>query len=183
MLILVLYRELMLVVTILWILVRGICAFKNKHIDWKYEFKLLSVYICIAVINRFVYFPMRRVYGQIGALALDTTRVYPFWVNLVPIIPLAEVYDGWIINIIGNIIMFIPVGICWPWCFRKLDTFKKVVIAGIGYTLIIEISQLPFYGRCSDINDILLNAIGVAIGAAIFFGIKRIKNNKTSILK
>lgn len=183
MLILVLYRELMLVVTILWILVRGICAFKNKHIDWKYEFKLVSVYICIAVINRFVYFPMKRVYGQIGALALDTTRVYPFWVNLVPIIPLAEVYDGWIINIIGNIIMFIPVGICWPWCFAELDTFRKVVLAGLLYTALIEISQLPFYGRCSDINDILLNAIGVAIGAAIFFGIKRIKNNKSSILK
>ncbi len=179
MLILISYKELMTAITVLWVIVRGICAIKNKKIDWKYEVKLLSVYICIAVITRIVYFPMERIHGHLGALALHTDYIFPFWINIIPIIPLTEVYDGWIINIVGNILMFVPVGICWPWCFKKLDTFKKAVMAGLGYTTFIEITQLPFSGRCSDINDIILNGLGAAIGAAIFFGVKKVRAKKS----
>lgn len=72
-------------------------------------------------------------------------------------------------NIIGNITMFIPVGIVWPFCFKKIGTIGKTILAGAGFSLFIEITQLLFYERCSDIDDILLNTAGVAIGAFIYF--------------
>ena len=53
--------------------------------------------------------------------------MYPFWINLTPIVHMFDVYDGWLINIIGNIAMFIPVGLAWPFCFKKLDTIGKTV--------------------------------------------------------
>ena len=71
--------------------------------------------------------------------------------------------------------MFIPVGIVWPICFKELDSVLKTVFAGAGFTLLIEISQLLFYERCSDIDDLILNTTGVMIGAMIYFGIRAVK--------
>jgi glycopeptide antibiotics resistance protein len=76
-------------------------------------------------------------------------------------------------NIIGNIAMFIPVGIIWPICFKKLDNIGKTILAGAGFTLLIELSQLFCYGRHTDIDDLILNTTGVAIGAVIVFAIRK----------
>ena len=77
--------------------------------------------------------------------------------------------------------MFIPVGIVWPICFKKLDSVWKTVRTGAVMIGFIEVSQLLFYGRCSDVDDFILNTIGVMTGALIYFGIKKaVKNAKTS---
>ena len=147
----------------------------------KYEAKLLAVYICLVVIARIVYFHMRLVEGRIASLVLDVEKISPLWINLIPIVHLFDVYDGWLINIIGNVTMFIPVGLAWPFCFKKLDTLGKTVLVGAGFPLFIEITQLPFYDRCSDIDDIILNTTGIFIGALIYFGVKLLKNRKNRI--
>lgn len=175
------YKGLFIFITLAWIVARVICGIKNKKVDWKYEAKLLTVYICLVVIARIVYFPMRLVEGRIASLVLDVEKIFPLWINLIPIVHLFDVYDGWLINIIGNVTMFIPVGLAWPFCFKKLDTLGKTVLVGAGFPLFIEITQLPFYDRCSDIDDIILNTTGIFIGALIYFGVKLLKNRKNRI--
>ncbi len=172
------YQALFIFITLAWIAIRIICGIRNKKADWKYEAKLLTVYICLVVIARFVYFPLRLVEGRIASLILDVEKIFPLWINLIPLVHLADVYDGWLINIIGNVTMFIPVGLIWPLCFKNLNTLGKTILAGIGFTLFIEITQLPFYDRCSDIDDIILNTTGILIGALIYFGIKHLKSRK-----
>ena len=73
-----------------------------------------------------------------------------------------------ILNFIGNIAMFIPSGIVLPIVYRRLDHFRKVVGAGFLISFCIEILQLPFVGRSSDIDDLILNTSGVAIGYGIY---------------
>ena len=175
------YKGLFVFITLAWIAVRAICAVKNHKIDCKYEAKLLTVYICLIVIARIVYFPMRLVEGKIGTLILDVEKIFPLWINLIPVVHLFDVYDGWLVNIIGNVTMFIPVGLAWPFCFQKLDTLGKTLLAGAGFPLFIEITQLPFYDRCSDVDDFILNTTGILIGAMIYFGIKRRKDRKNRI--
>ena len=175
------YKGLFIFITLAWIVARVICGIKNKKADWKYEAKLLTVYICLVVIARIVYFPMRLVEGRIASLVLDVEKIFPLWINLIPIVHLFDVYDGWLINIIGNVTMFIPVGLAWPFCFKKLDTLGKTVLVGAGFPLFIETTQLPFYDRCSDIDDIILNTTGIFIGALIYFGVKLLKNRKNRI--
>ena len=170
------YQGLFIFITLAWIAVRSGCAIKSKNMDWNHEAKLLLVYICLVVIARFVYFPMRLVEGRIGSLYLDVDKIFPLWINLIPVVHLFDVYDGWLLNIIGNVTMFIPVGLVWPVCFKKLDTLGKTVLAAAGFPLFIEITQLPFYDRCSDVDDLILNTTGILIGALIYFGIKRLKN-------
>ena len=166
------YQGLFIFITLTWIAVRAFFGVKSRKVDWKYEAKLLTVYICLVVIARIVYFPMRLVEGRIASLILDVDKIFPLWINLIPIVHLLDIYDGWQINIIGNITVFIPVGLAWPFCFKRLDTLGKTVLAGAMFPLFIEISQLPFYDRCSDVDDMILNITGIFIGALIFFGIK-----------
>ena len=164
------YLQLVIFITVAWILFRIIVGKKTGKASLAEEAKMLMVYICIIVIARIVNFPWHHVNGKIDTLKFDASKITPFWINAVPFIGLLEVYDGWQMNIFGNIAMFIPVGIVWPICFRKLDTVGKTVLAGAGFSLCIEISQLLMFERCSDIDDLILNTTGVAIGAFILFG-------------
>lgn len=175
------YKGLFIFITLAWAATRVICGIRNQKADWKHEGKLLTVYICLVVIARIVYFPMRLVDGRIASLILDVDKIFPLWINLIPIVHLFDVYDGWLINIIGNITMFIPVGLAWPFCFKKLDTLGKTVLAGAGFSLFIEITQLPFFDRCSDVDDLIMNTTGILIGALIYFGVKRLRSVKKRV--
>ena len=172
------YKGMLLFITLAWIAVRGFFGIRKGLVDWKQETKLLLVYICLVVIARMVYFPMHLVDGRIDSLYLEVDKIFPLWINLVPIVHLFEEYDGWLINIIGNVTMFIPVGLVWPVCFKKLDTLRKTVLWGAAFPLFIEITQIPFHSRCSDVDDLILNTTGIFLGALIYFGIKRLSKKK-----
>ena len=165
------FLEMVIFITAVWILVRYLVNRQLSQVDLKRELQLMLVYICIVVISRMVYFPLHTVDGHIQPLIFDASRIIPFRTNFQPLVFTWERYDGWKINIIGNITMFIPVGIVWPVCFKELNNVWKVTLAGFVYTLLIEISQLPFFDRCSDVDDIILNTTGVFIGAVIYFAI------------
>ncbi len=172
------YLDMIIAVTIIWIAVRGFAAIKSRRVSVSREAQLLLLYVCIIVIARFVYFPLHHVDGHIDTLRFDASKMIPPWVNLVPLVHLSDVYDGWQVNIIGNIAMFIPVGVVLPVCFGKLCSIGKTILAGAACIACIEVTQLLFYERCSDVDDLLLNTAGVAIGAMIYFGIKKIGRKK-----
>ncbi|EPY2274416.1 VanZ family protein [Clostridium sporogenes] len=70
-------------------------------------------------------------------------------------------------NILGNILMFGPLGLLLPllWkCFRK---FSKTVLFGFLVSFAIEFSQL-FLARGTDIDDLILNTIGIMLGYLAF---------------
>lgn len=78
---------------------------------------------------------------------------------------------------IGNFLMFFPFGILYPLSQKELQ-WKNIILKGIIFVLIIEILQ-PILGRAFDINDIILNSLGIIVSTTIFMIIKNIvKNNK-----
>ena len=163
-----------LIYTAIWILVRVTVWLKQKYIDWKRETILLLMFINLAVIIRFVFFPRELIDGHIQPLIFDKAEIFPVRINLLPLVHLFD-YDNvrdiiW--NVMGNAAMFIPSGIVLPVVYRKLDTFWKVIAAGIGISLCIEILQLPFASRASDIDDIIVNTLGVAVGNGVYRAVK-----------
>ena len=82
-----------LIFTVIWIVVRIIIWIEKKHIDWKREVLLLLIYINLAVILRFTFFPMSKVDGHIQPLIFDSATVFPFRVNLIPLVNLFD-YDN-----------------------------------------------------------------------------------------
>lgn len=167
------YMQMYIFITIVWILVRAAIAIAFKNFSVKRELQMLLVYICLVVIARFVYFPLHHVDGKIGSLTIGYTAKQADMISLIPFYFLFDRYDGWLTNIIGNIAMFIPVGIVWPICFRKLDSIKKTIFAGMVFTLSIELTQLLCPERHTDIDDLILNSSGVVIGACILFAVRK----------
>ena len=165
-------------ISFLWILVRGIIAFRQKKICWKREAQLIFVYICIVVVVRFTFFPFSKVNGQVRPLEFDIVNAFPPRINLMPLIYLFDypTMKEALVNVIGNTLMFLPLGIVWPAVFRQLDTHKKAIAAGFGTSLLIEILQLPFYARLSDIDDLILNTLGYLMGYGIYLLVKKIRS-------
>ena len=161
--------------TVIWLIIRIITWLKQGKIDWKREALLVLMYINLAVIIRFAFFPMAKVNGKIQPLIFEPAKIIPFKINLEPFIHLSE-YDNrkhMILNLVGNIGMFIPSGIILPIIYKKLNSFGKVVLTGFLMSLAIEILQLPFAVRTSDVDDLILNTAGVILGYLIYSRFKK----------
>lgn len=161
-------------ITGLWILIRVFIWLKTKQISLKRELELILVYICLVVVARFTFFPFSKVDGQIQPLLFDSGSIFPPRINLIPLVYLFDyqIRREALINVIGNTAMFIPIGIIWPSVLRSLDTPWKAICAGIGLSLFIEILQLPFFDRVSDIDDLLMNTLGFLLGYGIYLILK-----------
>ena len=75
-------------------------------------------------------------------------------------------------EIIGNFLMFIPFGILYH-LSQKNSTWKRSVTVGLATVVVIEVLQ-PVFGRSFDMNDIILNSLGIVVSVSAFVGIKRI---------
>ena len=73
-----------------------------------------------------------------------------------------------VINLGGNILLFLPLGIFLPLLYKGLSTFPKVLLATAGIITAVELTQmLTLLGRC-DVDDLILNVFGAAIGYCIY---------------
>lgn len=157
----------------LWLLIRSLIWMKQERVDWRREAILLLMYINLAVILRFTFFPMSRVNGTVPPLRFSLA--FPFRVNVIPFARLLDYSSkrDLLLNVVGNICMFIPSGVLLPLLYKKLSRFWQVVGAGFLLSLCIEIMQLPFSERASDVDDLILNTAGVIIGYGIYVLVKR----------
>jgi glycopeptide antibiotics resistance protein len=174
------YLQMVMAISVLWIAVRAFFALRNKKLIVKRELQLILVYICLIVVARFTFCPLRKVDGVIQPLLFDPANILPFRINLIPFVNLFDydIFSEAIINFIGNTAMFIPLGIVWPAVFKELDTPLKTLAAGAGLSLFIEILQLPFYDRVSDVDDLLLNTLGFAVGYGVYRLVARINRKR-----
>ena len=169
-----------LIFAAIWLIVRSSVWIKNRHIDLKREAVLLLMYINLAVIIRFTFFPMATVDGHVQPLVFDVATAFPFRVNSIPFVHLFD-YESkrdLLLNVIGNAAMFIPSGIVLPIVYKNLNRFWKVFLVGAGISLSIETIQLHFSVRATDIDDLILNTVGVIVGYGIYAFIQRIKRVK-----
>jgi hypothetical protein len=81
-----------------------------------------------------------------------------------------------LLNVIGNFALFIPTGIVTPILYRNLASLKKVTLTGFLISLTIEIIQLPFAVRASDVDDLILNTAGCLLGYALYRLFRRKEN-------
>ena len=170
------YLQTVIAISVVWIFIRSVCTVHRKSFDVRREVRLLLVYASLLLVVRFTFFPFTRADGQIQPLLFDRRRIFPLWLNFEPLIHLFDYPSAFnaIHNFLGNTLLFIPVGIVWPAVFKKLNTHAKVICAGIGLSVCIELLQLPFYVRATDVDDLILNSTGYLLGYAIYLkGMKR----------
>ncbi len=72
------------------------------------------------------------------------------------------------VNLVGNVALFLPLGIFLPKLSFRLNRLWKVLAVTAGIMLLVEISQaLTLLGRC-DIDDLILNLLGSALGYWVY---------------
>jgi glycopeptide antibiotics resistance protein len=75
-------------------------------------------------------------------------------------------------NILGNIALFLPLGVILPLVSEKVSSIRRVLVLALVISLAIEVMQLlsRHFGsfRSVDIDDILLNTFGACLGYICF---------------
>nr|WP_251376997.1 VanZ family protein [Paenibacillus sp. YPG26] len=72
--------------------------------------------------------------------------------------------DTWVKNLLGNIILFIPLGVIFPLLSRRylrVLPFTRIVVLVL---LTVELIQLFTRVGSFDVDDIILNTFGALIG-------------------
>jgi len=111
---------------------------------------------------------------RIGSLMLNFAGTNaghgPNFVPFTTIVPYLLGFKGWIIagvNLVGNIALLVPIGFLVPFLHRNM-TWKKSLALGVVAGLSIEVMQSVLRVGIFDIDDCVLNALGVVIGYAAF---------------
>ena len=127
---------------------------------------LFVIYILLLIY--FLFFSEE--YGRVAA----EERIYRY--NLIPFV---EIRRFWIYreqlgvfavitNLLGNVIGFIPYGFILPVIARKCRSGFFIILSGFGISLLVETIQLITKVGCFDVDDLMLNTLGAALGYLAF---------------
>jgi len=72
-----------------------------------------------------------------------------------------------VINLCGNVVMFVPLGFLLPRVFPRLSRLWQVLLATLAVMTVIETAQCLTLQGFGDVDDLLLNTAGAALGCGI----------------
>ena len=111
----------------------------------------------------------------VGVLVLTLAGGPGSGVNLVPGAGIARQLDNvnrglGLMNVAGNVVMFVPIGALLVLGLGKGPL--QAAMSGAALSSILEGMQL-LLGRSADIDDVLLNTLGAALGAVLAVAVMR----------
>ena len=75
--------------------------------------------------------------------------------------------DTAIANLVGNVVVFLPMGAFLPYLFQRMRSFKKTILTIFLIVLGIELLEIIFAMGAFDIDDFIFNIGGAMIGYSI----------------
>ena len=156
----------------LWIIYRLYNVVKNKRINIAREIILFIFFVYFLFLLLLTIFKVGRIefsnqfnsfmYREHGLLGI---------INIVPIKETINTFmhsetgmRNSLRNLIGNILVFMPLGFFMPLLFDKFNNLKKVLKVGCLSSLAIELSQLFVGSNVCDIDDVIYNTLGALAG-------------------
>lgn len=73
-----------------------------------------------------------------------------------------------VLNLVGNVVAFIPFGIMLPRLFPRCRKFLLTMLFSFEFSLCVELIQLVGKVGSFDVDDILLNTLGGVLGFLIY---------------
>lgn len=71
-------------------------------------------------------------------------------------------------QLLGNIVMFVPLGILLPICVRRTDGFFRMLLIVFGCSLAIEETQLLTHTGIFELVDLINNTVGGMLGYVVY---------------
>lgn len=96
-------------------------------------------------------------------------------INLIPLEMIKQ--QGFTLNVWGNIVLFIPLGV-YAAHFLKRSTFLKVTGILFAMSMAIESIQYVLKRGASDVDDVLLNVFGGMVGYSIYAVLRSLLKTK-----
>ena len=75
---------------------------------------------------------------------------------------------AFVLNVIGNVVAFIPFGFFRPIVGRRKHSFLRTVFQGSLFSVIIEVIQFKSNVGSLDVDDVFLNTLGCMLGYFLF---------------
>jgi glycopeptide antibiotics resistance protein len=88
-------------------------------------------------------------------------------------------------NARGNVMLFFPLGILIPLIWRRLRFWRGIQIA-IALSSSIELVQYlsrTWINRTADVNDVILNVLGAALGLALVFLLRLRRGTRPAVAR
>ena len=96
-------------------------------------------------------------------------------IELVPFVGLIQIFHNsvgmFLYLFVGNLVWFVPLGVMVP-VLTKCR--KATILWGLGLSLYIEVSQYVFGTGVSEVEDLILNTAGTAVGYLIYIGAEKL---------
>mgnify|MGYP000967463519 CR=1 FL=1 len=84
-----------------------------------------------------------------------------------------------VINLAGNIVMFVPLGLFLPAIWKGLRRFRSFTVTVVAAIIAVELLQFLFRLGSCDIDDLILNVLGAGLG----FGICKLPSVQRFLLR
>lgn len=118
-----------------------------------------------AVLILFVLYLLLSIFTGVGTLYDGLRRQWEINLWQVNLIPFSREIDG--VGYLLNILLFLPLGFLAPLLWKKWDRAASMLGAGLGFSLLIEASQLLNI-RSTDVDDLILNTFGALVGFLLY---------------
>jgi glycopeptide antibiotics resistance protein len=167
----------------------------RQHVGWWRGLvrALFAAYVVIIVGLVFTPFPLPPWTAATEAELSTGYRPWPFpWLNILPLDTIrgalrfgVEWQPGR--YVLGNVLAFAPFGVFLPILWPRWRSLLGIIAGALAISLAIEAVQLglsllmgfPF--RVADIDDVLLNVMGVALGYVVYRAVVAIVPSPRSV--
>lgn len=112
--------------------------------------------------------------AYVGLILALTLLMFPNDHPTANLVPFRSMANDWkiggrefLINFLGNIAAFVPIGRLIPAARRRPTRARDVAIACLALSGSIEILQYLFARRVADVDDVILNVLGGLVGFAL----------------
>ena len=164
------YFLVFMVLRLLWLMaIRRRRTIKSEASVWLFAFYLILVLMLTTF--RGTYFPWQLSFNFHRPLSdINLVFMKETWKMFYAQSRLDFVYNSF-----GNIVCFLPFGFLAPFVFSKKQTFIRVLLSGMMFSIFIEAMQFLLATGVSDIDDVFFNSCGTALGYLLYWLVQRVR--------
>jgi glycopeptide antibiotics resistance protein len=79
----------------------------------------------------------------------------------------------WIRQAIGNVLFLLPIGLLGPIALPALDRWWRILLVAVLISAAVEVAQLWIPERSADVDDVMVNVAGAALGFLVYRTVRR----------
>ncbi|OAZ48026.1 VanZ family protein [Paenibacillus polymyxa] len=105
----------------------------------------------------------------------------PYSYNMVPLDTIGRYWQAmhsspfrvWGVNLLGNIGVFIPFGVLLPIIWVSMRKVGRLLLVVVAALVILEVNQMLLGAGTMDVDDIILNVLGVLCGRVAYVFLRK----------